>query len=538
MSARCLRIRLIGVLIGVLVASVLLAPSRGPCASYQASANAVSVEYNLSFPLIVDENASLQLAEALASALSLGSVISSNTTATSQSNHVGDGLNNTLWNLPSSQVFGEDVIAVPTSAGTMVSLYYSTPAYNPGVVEGNGTFAFGEISNFSASTFVPGPLNSSKSVTALTMIAGVLRIPLNGTEQVQTYVEGPWIITTLYRSLHGHIVEFGNQLQLITSLSGAGGTLRLFPWIEGAPAPVITEDGAFASALHSINATFRPTNGTFGKPVTNFFLDTIHDSFGYSFRVSYNETDFAANGASLFVVWVDGITGMAVRIQEINILPGTSASPLAPWAFLVRWPGVLIPAVATLGGALYLLFLFEAFRVGFLYALGLPFFRLRRENALEHFTRGRIFEAVRSTPGMTFSEVRDGLGLSNGVAAYHLVVLEKMGLTISRRDGRLRHYFCYDAPEKVVQEHLSPLQYAILDVLANTFTRPAQLARELNTSRQRVAYNLKRLRKAGFIALDAEAGEMKLTHAGAEALTYARTNADASIRTPAGVPPR
>ncbi len=42
--------------------------------------------------------------------------------------------------------------------------------------------------------------------------------------------------------------------------------------------------------------------------------------------------------------------------------------------------------------------------------------------------------------GIHFSALRDGLGLANGVTAYHLRVLETENAVISWRDGKLRRY--------------------------------------------------------------------------------------------------
>lgn len=471
----------------------------------------VSTYLNLSFPSMVNMNDSRQLASALAASLQLGAISLDQAAATSQSNSVIDGLNDTLWNLPESQVFGQDLFSVPASGGATVGLYYSESA------NGDGVFAFGEISNFSASAFSPEGLTSSNVGTALSKIATALRIPLNGTEQVRTYMNGTWIDATLYSSFEGRVVEFANQLQLISPPSGVGASLRLFPWIARVPTPSVSEDIALVWALQSINTTFKPTNGTFGNPVANWFLDTAHVSFGYSFRLSYNESDFSRNGVYVFVAWIDWLSGQTVRLQAVHLVPGGAGIPAPPWIPFLRWPGVLIPVGGSVGAVLGLLLVFEASRMSLLYFLAFLFFRLRREHALEHFTRGRIFETVRSIPGVTFSDVRDRLSLGNGVAAYHLMVLEKMGLVVSRKDGRLRHYFSHDTPEKVVKQRLSPLQYAILDSLASSFKRPAELARELKTSRQRVAYNLKRLQKAGFISAVPGQRELGLTPGGVEA---------------------
>ena len=498
-------------LLGLLLIAAFLAPSSVGVAPSPLPFQVAPAALNLSFPSITDENGSLRLASTLAVDLQLGSPATAQATVVARTTPAVDGLNDTLWNSPENQAFGTETVSVPVVGGARLDLHYDSTG------GGNGTFAFGVVWNFSAASFALGGLTESNAATVLQNIAAALHIPLNATEQTRTYMNGTWIDATLYRTVGGRIVEFANQLQLIAPPSGVGGVLRFFPWIGVAPAPAISQNAALAIALESINSTFGPTAGTFVETASNSYLDTAHASFGYSFRLTYNESDFLTNGTYLFVAWIDGISGQAVRLQEAHVVPGGTGNLLPPWAPLFRWPGILIPIGGSVGGALLILSLIEGVRMSLLYGFAFLFFRLRREHALEHFMRGRIFEVVRSTPGITFSEVRDRLGLSNGVAAYHLMVLEKMGLTLSRKDGRLRLYFSHDAPEKVVKQHLSPLQYAILDALSDSLKRPVELAIELRTSRQRVAYNLKRLQKAGFIAPVPGGHKVSLTHDGEEA---------------------
>ncbi len=61
--------------------------------------------------------------------------------------------------------------------------------------------------------------------------------------------------------------------------------------------------------------------------------------------------------------------------------------------------------------------------------------RLRRDELLDNATRQQVIEFLIRNPGVTYSQLRDELGLQNGTAMYHLRVLEREELIRARRRG-------------------------------------------------------------------------------------------------------
>ena len=67
--------------------------------------------------------------------------------------------------------------------------------------------------------------------------------------------------------------------------------------------------------------------------------------------------------------------------------------------------------------------------------------RLVREEILQREVRRLIYECIQGHPGSSFTEIRNAVGLRNGVAAYHLRVLEKQGLVHTKKGRHYRWYY-------------------------------------------------------------------------------------------------
>ncbi len=84
----------------------------------------------------------------------------------------------------------------------------------------------------------------------------------------------------------------------------------------------------------------------------------------------------------------------------------------------------------------------ERFKYALLALLIVPLYsRLKKDDMLNHFVRGRIYEYVRENPGAHFSDIKRTLDLGNGEATYHLRRLEKAEYLKSRFDGRLKRFY-------------------------------------------------------------------------------------------------
>lgn len=138
-----------------------------------------------------------------------------------------------------------------------------------------------------------------------------------------------------------------------------------------------------------------------------------------------------------------------------------------------------------------------------LLAVGL-FSRLDQTSVLDHERRARILQAVQSTPGIHFGDLRRLLELGNGTLAHHLRMLTHNGLVRTRHDGfRLRHY-----PAHGPIDAASFLTEAQRRITAIVGERPGirlrDLSRELDLSRQVVNYHVQRLLRNGHLRADRE----------------------------------
>ncbi len=113
---------------------------------------------------------------------------------------------------------------------------------------------------------------------------------------------------------------------------------------------------------------------------------------------------------------------------------------------------------------------------------------------LKRKVRLLMHEFIRDHPGSSFSAVRDALGLKNGVAAYHLRVLEKLGLTHS--EGRRGHRWYYPNGDVSLWRNLplSRLQTSLVDAVRRS---PGiglrEFARAVDRQPSSVSYSLRAL---------------------------------------------
>lgn len=119
---------------------------------------------------------------------------------------------------------------------------------------------------------------------------------------------------------------------------------------------------------------------------------------------------------------------------------------------------------------------------------------LAREEILQRKVRLLMYEFIRDHPGASFSAVRDALGLKNGVASYHLGVLEKLGLIHSESRRRHRWYYSNGDVSLWRELPLSPLQMSLIDAVRRS---PGigirELARTVDRQPSSVSYNVKAL---------------------------------------------
>ena len=143
---------------------------------------------------------------------------------------------------------------------------------------------------------------------------------------------------------------------------------------------------------------------------------------------------------------------------------------------------------------------FEFIRVVVLVALVAPMLATKNRHREDDLTKGRILGYIEANAGIHFSALRDGLGLANGVTAYHTNNLEREGKIFSWKSGKNRRYASSSVPKherKRFQNPLTGTRLAVLEVLAEkgqAGTTTKELRERLDISRQLLSHHLNDLK--------------------------------------------
>ncbi len=130
----------------------------------------------------------------------------------------------------------------------------------------------------------------------------------------------------------------------------------------------------------------------------------------------------------------------------------------------------------------------------------LHYTRITREGALEGRARVLIYQYILQHPGSTYSDVRGALGLKNGVASYHLAVLEKQGLIHSEARRRRRWYYPNGDVSLWRELPVSRLQGEILNHIRDgPGIGVRELARAMDRRVSTVSYNVKALERENLV---------------------------------------
>ena len=199
---------------------------------------------------------------------------------------------------------------------------------------------------------------------------------------------------------------------------------------------------------------------------------------------------FAELPASLYEVWIHVGNASALagaipvrtwKSTAFTVRLGGPGSPPFPWIAAAEVGGIVLVAAAASLAAL-------------------QHTRLAREEVLQRKVRLLINEAVRDHPGSSFTEIRNAIGLQNGVAAYHLRVLEKQGLVHSEKGRRHRWYYPNGDVSLWLDLPLSPLQKSVLEKVAqDPGIGIRELARSLDRHHAAVAYNVRGMAREGLL---------------------------------------
>ena len=197
--------------------------------------------------------------------------------------------------------------------------------------------------------------------------------------------------------------------------------------------------------------------------------------------------------------------------ESSDAAPDDAAQPLE-WSeadgTLTQGPDSVAYLLGGLGGLLLLLvsaIFVEFIGVIVLVALVVPMVSQRKKHKEDQLNKGRILGYIEANAGIHFSALRDGLGLANGVTAYHTNALEREGEIFSWKSGKHRRYASsiLDKNQRTtIRNPLSGTRLAILEVLAASGQlglESKELRNRLQISRQLLSHHIKELHTTAMI---------------------------------------
>ncbi len=127
-------------------------------------------------------------------------------------------------------------------------------------------------------------------------------------------------------------------------------------------------------------------------------------------------------------------------------------------------------------------------------------------------TRKRIYEEIVLNPGLHFRELQRRLGMQVGMLEYHLGVLEKEGLIVSKSDGKYVRYFANTHMTREERRIIGVLRNEkmrriVIYILENERVNHREIAKSLGMSPSTLSYYLKSLVKEGILVKETEGRE-------------------------------
>ena len=260
----------------------------------------------------------------------------------------------------------------------------------------------------------------------------------------------------------------------------------------------ISSDGLLGIRLQPVDEVGEPTPVP-SSPGNYSVETTLRFAFGYEYRANITSKMFRMNYPILVVVDIDSGAVLVAGRHPIPVPSGGSE-----WIVINPWTGsLLILSVALLivlgvlvGPPEIAIALLGSFMVQL-------HIRITGIDVLENFNRGKIYGYIKGKPGCSFTELKTELRFFNGNLAYHLIVLEKLELVRSVKDGRTRRYFLQEDGGRIMKtQFLGKAESRIFRVLNEKGPMSGmEVAKELSISRQRAHYNLRHLQKRGLAKL-------------------------------------
>jgi predicted transcriptional regulator len=199
------------------------------------------------------------------------------------------------------------------------------------------------------------------------------------------------------------------------------------------------------------------------------------------------------DGTMLVVEAVDRAGNIARLVVTVRLTEDVPSASLLGSPLVVG--GACLGLAAFVGIAVGV----ETVRFSALLVLVPLYARVRRKKVLDNRARYLLHGIIIDNPGIHYRALLRELELSNGIAVYHLDVLEREGFIRSVRDGRFRRFYSMDV--KVPLEH-RPSTEQLCDRLTRLVTERSgisqkEIIEETGLSRRTVGYHLNALVSRG-----------------------------------------
>ncbi len=192
---------------------------------------------------------------------------------------------------------------------------------------------------------------------------------------------------------------------------------------------------------------------------------------------------------------VESISMMQNEVLYMSLGPIPTGDSGLQWLFF----GIVgSAAILTVAGLLSI----EVF-LYLLVSLFIPLYtKLRKENILDHYNRGRVYQFIELNPGEHFNAIKRALDLNIGTATYHLEVLSREGLIRSRQDGIYKRFYPSNMPIPPSNGgNLSEVQMRVFNLIRESpGVTQKELARLLDVRQSTLNYQISRLQERGFVA--------------------------------------
>ncbi|UCE36677.1 MAG: right-handed parallel beta-helix repeat-containing protein [Thermoplasmata archaeon] len=134
-------------------------------------------------------------------------------------------------------------------------------------------------------------------------------------------------------------------------------------------------------------------------------------------------------------------------------------------------------------------------------ALLIPLYtRIKKDQVLNQYLRGRINGYIEANPGEHYNAIKYALNINNGALTYHLRVLERENVVVSKRDGMYKRFYPRNANVPKTLGRLSEVQKRIVKTVREfDGIIQTEIAKKLDLSHQVVNYHVKILEMGGIL---------------------------------------